>query len=207
MKSLQVLHAHTRGRPGPRRWASMEGGLTGRGTGNPHSRRRHLRNGLVLAARRSTPRGMIHGVLAVTALALAGCDALTLSREPEVAHLELTSTDVSSITLVTSQWYIEVESPDCLTPGSPDCPRLTQLVVSDTTTVNLPFQRSYPFGSRLQFYAEAYTTPAVDATVSMKVDLDDREWYNDSRRLRAVDDDGLQETIKFQYQYTVLRVQ
>ena len=145
--------------------------------------------------------------LAASTLALAGCDTLTLTREPEVAHLELSSTDVSSITLVISQWYIEVESPDCLNPGSPDCPRLTQLVVADTTTVNLPFERSYPFNSRLQFYAEAFTTPAVDATVAMKVDLDDREWYNDSRRLRAVDDEGMQESIRFQYQYTVLRVQ
>ncbi len=145
--------------------------------------------------------------LAISALAVGGCDALTLSREPEVAHLELSSTDVPSITLVTSQWYIEVESADCETPGDPNCPRDTQLVLADTTTVNLPFRRSYPFTSRLQFYAEAYTSPAVDATVRMKVDLDDREWYNDARRLLAMDSEGEQEKIRFQYQYTVLRVQ
>ncbi len=192
MKPLQLLYARTRRATGPRQLAGGQDGITGKGLSDAPVRWWRLSGCLALAA---------------SALALGGCDALTLSREPEVAHLELTSTDMNSITLVTSQWYIEVESPDCLTPGDINCPRVTQLVVADTSTINLPFQRSYPFNSRLQFYAEAYTTPAVDANVAMKVDLDDKEWYNDSRRLLAVDGEGLQETIKFQYQYHVLRIQ
>lgn len=140
-------------------------------------------------------------VLSAATLLLAGCDALTLDREPEVALVELDSPDVSRITLVTSQWFIEVEDPDCEIPGDPGCPRRIQLVEADTNSVSLPFEKSYPFDFRLQFYAEAFTDPPVEASVSMKVHLDDEEWYNDSRVLLAMNDDGEQEKMTFQYQY------
>ena len=38
----------------------------------------------------------------------------------------------------------------------------------------------------------------------MRVYLDDEEWYNDTRFLPLANDDGEQETIKFQYQYHTL---
>ena len=135
------------------------------------------------------------------ALLLAGCDALTLDREPEVAHVELDSSDVSRLTLVVSQWFIEIEDPDCETPGDPGCPRRIQLVEADTSTVSLPFTDSYPFDFRLQFYAEAFTDPPVEATVGMKVHLDDEEWYNDTRLLVTMNENGDQEKMTFQYQY------
>lgn len=140
-------------------------------------------------------------VLAGAALLVAGCEALTLDREPEVAHVELDSPDVSRLTLVTSQWFIDIEDPECETPGDPGCPRRIQLVEADTNIVSLPFMESYPFTFRLQFYAEAFTDPPVDATVAMKVHLDDEEWYNDSRLLVTMNDDGEQEKMTFQYQY------
>ena len=140
-------------------------------------------------------------LLAGAALQFAGCDALTLDREPEVAHVELDSPDVSRLTLVTSQWFIDIEDPECETPGDPGCPRRIQLVEADTNTVSLPFMESYPFTFRLQFYAEAFTNPPVDATVAMKVHLDDEEWYNDSRLLVTTNSDGVQEKMTFQYQY------
>lgn len=131
---------------------------------------------------------------------LLGCDALILDREPEVAHLEISSSDVSEIVLVTSQWFIEVADPECPDAG---CNRLIQLVNADTTTVSLPFTQSYPFTFRLQFFAEAYPVDAVPATLAMKVHLDEEEWYNDSRRLVPEDDDGERETLRFVYQYQV----
>ncbi len=140
-------------------------------------------------------------VLSAATLLLAGCEALTLDREPEVAYVELDSPDVSRITLVTSQWFIEVEDPDCEIPGDPGCPRRIQLVEADTNSVSLPFMESYPFTFRLQFYAEAFTNPPVEASVSMKVHLDDEEFYNDSRVLQAMNNDGEQEKMTFQYQY------
>jgi len=145
-------------------------------------------------------------LLAGAALLLAGCDALTLDREPEIAHVELDSPDVSRITLVISQWFIEIEDPDCETPGDPGCPRRIQLVEADTSTVSLPFMDSYPFDFRLQFYAEAFTDPPVDANVAMKVHLDDEEWYNDSRLLLTMNADGEQEKMTFQYQYHLRRL-
>ena len=145
-------------------------------------------------------------VLSGVALTLAGCDALTLDREPEVAHVELDSPDVSSVTLIISRWFIEIEDPECENPGDPGCPTRTQLVEADTSTVSLPFAESYPFDFRLQFYAEAFTNPPVEATIAMKVHLDDEEWYNDSRFLPLTNDDGVQESIKFQYQYHNLRL-
>ena len=145
-------------------------------------------------------------VLAGAALLFSGCEALTLDREPEVAHVELDSPDVNSVTLIISRWFLEVEDPECENPGDPGCPTRTQLVEADTSTVSLPFAESYPFDFRLQFYAEAYTNPPVEATMAMKVFLDDEEWYNDTRFLPLANDDGVQETIKFQYQYHNLRL-
>ncbi|MDE2752369.1 MAG: hypothetical protein OXK77_14755 [Gemmatimonadota bacterium] len=145
-------------------------------------------------------------VLAGAALLFSGCEALTLDREPEVAHVELDSPDVSSLTLIISRWFIEVDDPECENPGDPGCPTRTQLVEADTSTVSLPFSESYPFDFRLQFYAEAFTNPPVEATIAMKVYLDDEEWYNDTRFLPLANDDGVQETIKFQYQYHTLRL-
>jgi hypothetical protein len=131
---------------------------------------------------------------------LLGCDALILDREPEVAHLEISSSDVTEIVLVTSQWFIEVEDPECPTAG---CNRLIQLVKADTTTVSLPFTQSYPFTFRLQFFAEAYPVEPVPATLAMKVHLDEEEWYNNSRRLAPEDSDGERETLRFVYKYSV----
>ena len=145
------------------------------------------------------------GVLAALGTVLAaGCETLFLDREPSVAHLELSSEDVSELTLVTSQWFVEVQDQECLEAGNLGCPTEIQLIVSDTTTITLPFSRSYPFTPRLQFFAEAYTVPAVEATLSMKVHLDEEEWYNDSRRLLIENADGEQETLRFVYQYTLL---
>lgn len=134
----------------------------------------------------------------------AGCDTLFLDREPDEAHLELSSTDIDQITLVTSQWFVEVADQECIDAGNLGCPTTIQLIAADTSTVSLPFARSYPFNSRLQFFAEAFTTPPMEATLSMLVHLDDEEWYNDSRTLLVSNADGEQETLRFVYQYNVL---
>jgi len=135
-------------------------------------------------------------VFAGSLVTLGACDALTLDREPEVAHLEISSSEVSEVTLITSQWFVELEDPEC-----PQCARLIHLVTSDTTDVSLPFSRSYPFTSRLQFFAETYPTELRPATLSMTVYLDDEEWYNDSRMLVLENADGERETLRFVYKY------
>ena len=45
--------------------------------------------------------------------------------------------------------------------------------------------------------------PSSPATLSMKVHLDDEEWYNDSRRLVPENTEGDRETLKFVYQYHI----
>lgn len=143
-------------------------------------------------------------VMALGAIAVTGCEALTLDREPEVAHLEIGSIGVSQVTLITSQWFIEVEDPECA--GQLGCPTLIQLVESDTAEVSLPFRRSYHFDFRLQFFAETYPVDPVPATLSMKVHLDDEEWYNDSRPLLPVNAEGERESLRFVYQYHIPRL-
>ena len=138
--------------------------------------------------------------LAGSVMLLGACDALTLDREPDVAHLEISSSDVSEVFLVTSQWFVEVEDPDCPDAG---CNTLIHLVVADTTMVSLPFSQSYPFNSRLQFFAETYPIELEPATLSMTVYLDDEEWYNDSRLLVPEDSDGDRETLRFVYKYNI----
>lgn len=132
---------------------------------------------------------------------LGACDALILDREPEVAHLEITSSEVSEVTLITSQWFVEVEDPEC-----PQCAALIHLVAADTIDVTLPFSQSYPFTSRLQFFAETYPTELRPATLSMKVHLDDEEWYSDSRLLVLENADGERETLRFVYKYNDVSV-
>ena len=142
-------------------------------------------------------------VFAAAVLLVTGCDALTLDREPEVAHIELDSSDVSEVVLVTSRWFVEVPDPECPNVG---CNPVIQLVEADTNVVSLPFTESYPFNFRLQFFAETYPTTLVPATLSMKVHLDDEEWYNDSRRLAIANADGERETLRFSYTYHIARL-
>lgn len=132
-------------------------------------------------------------------VALPGCEALTLDREPDVAHLEIDSSEVSEVTLVISQFFTQVEDPECA--GQQGCPLVVRLIQSDTSEVSMPFTASYPFDFRLQFYAETYPTTSLPATLSMKVHLDDEEWYNDSRRLLPENAEGEPETLRFVYQY------
>ena len=134
----------------------------------------------------------------VATVGLPGCDSLILDREPEGVHVEINSSDVSDVVLVTSRVFVEVVDPECPTAG---CNTIIQLVDADTNVVSLPFAQSYVFNSRLQFFAETYPEALVPATLSMKVFLDDKEWYNDSRLLVTENADGERETLRFVYRY------
>ncbi len=142
-------------------------------------------------------------VAPLSCLLIAGCDALLLDREPEVVHLEASSNDVEELVLVTSQWFVRVPNPDC--PGG-GCGEQIELIESDTSIVNLPFSRSYPFTPRLQFLSELYPVGSARATVAMKVRLDDEDWYDDSRQLAPPDENGERPTLRFVYEYTIARL-
>ena len=142
-------------------------------------------------------RARLLAVLVATVV-MPGCDTLILDREPEGVHVEIDSSDVSDVVLVTSRVFVEVVDPECPTAG---CNTIIQLVDADTNVVSLPFAQSYSFNSRLQFFAETYPVALVPATLSMKVFLDDEEWYNDSRLLVTENADGERETLRFVYRY------
>lgn len=130
---------------------------------------------------------------------LGACESLTLRGEPETARIRIDSDDVSEVTLVTSRFFVELADPDC-----PTCPTTIQLVQGDTSSVGLPFERTYPLNYRLQFFAEAYSSADVPITLSMTAYVDDREWYNGSRILQPNAGDGMPETLRFVYQYNQL---
>lgn len=144
---------------------------------------------------------MLPATLLAGALLLGACDALTLGGDPETARIRIDSNDVSEVTLITSLFFVELVDEECAT-----CPTTIQIIEGDTSQVRLPFERTYPLNSRLQFFAEAYPSAEVPITLSMTAHVDDREWYNGSRVLQPEDDDGMPETLRFVYQYNRARL-
>jgi hypothetical protein len=72
---------------------------------------------------------------------------------------------------------------------------------SDTSSVALPFERTYPFTERRQFFLETYPPEGEEATLTMRIMIDEDEWYNDFRKLLPAGEDGDQETFQFVYQF------
>lgn len=131
-------------------------------------------------------------------LPLAGaCDSLGLRGEPETARIRIESAEVEEATLVTAKRFVYVRPPDCA-----ECPAVVQPVNSDTSVVSMPFDRVYPFDSRLQFFAETFPVATEPATLSMIAYVDDREWSRSSRRLQPPEEDGQPETLQFVYEFT-----
>ena len=65
----------------------------------------------------ATRQAILFAVLAGSVVMLGACDSLILDREPEVAHLEISSSDASEGFLVTSRFFVEIADPDCPTAG------------------------------------------------------------------------------------------
>lgn len=147
-------------------------------------------------------RGSVARVAAaVAALVLPGCDALSVSSEPEVARIKIDSPDVTEVNLITADWFTYVGDPSC-----PACEASVQLLRSDTSVVSLPFEGTYRFTPRLQFFAETFPVAREPALVSLTAYIDGREWLNSSRTLQPETDDGVRDTLRFVYQYTIPRL-
>lgn len=148
---------------------------------------------------RTVPGGAGVALLAFALASVGGCEFLTGVSEPDEVRVEIDSQDVDSVTLITSMFFLLVRSPDC--PEDDECPLVVHLQEADTTTVSVPFDRSYAFTSRLQFFAETFPEDTVAATLSMRVRIDGRDWYNDFRELQPQGDSGERETLQFVYQF------
>ncbi len=157
--------------------------------------------------RRTTrrPRRLLGGCEKMSLLCLLfafGCDSLVPGGAPEMVSLEVDSPDLDEIVIVESMWFEEIPSdPEC---EGPDCPTRIELVLADTVVASLPHTRQVRLNERIQYYVEAYPGELVEATVSMSILLDDREWYNDARRLRLEGPDGQRERLTFAYQYRLV---
>jgi hypothetical protein len=64
-----------------------------------------------------------------------------------------------------------------------------------------PLHRTYAFTSAGRYLVEVFPADGVEATLSMRVRIDGKEWFNDARELKPVGPDGEQETLLFTYAF------
>ena len=144
-------------------------------------------------------RGSNALILGLIVLSIGACEFLTGVHIPDQVSVEIGSSDVSNVTVVQSYHFLMIPNPEC--PDDPSCPSVVYLVNSDTLSVALPFERTYPFTERHQFFLETYPPEGEEATLTMRIMIDEDEWYNDFRKLLPADEDGDQETFQFVYQF------
>lgn len=139
------------------------------------------------------------GILSLIVLSIGACEFLTGVHIPDQVSVEIGSSDVSNVTVVQSYHFLMIPNPEC--PDDPSCPSVVYLMNSDTSSVALPFERTYPFTERHQFFLETYPPEGEEATLTMRIMIDEDEWYNDFRKLLPAGEDGDQETFQFVYQF------
>ena len=139
------------------------------------------------------------GILSLIVLSIGACEFLTGVHIPDQVSVEIGSSDVSNVTVVQSYHFLMIPNPEC--PDDPNCPSVVYLVNSDTSSMTLPFERTYPFTERRQFFLETYPPEGEEATLTMRIMIDEDEWYNDFRKLLPAGEDGDQETFQFVYQF------
>ena len=132
--------------------------------------------------------------------ALAACDNLGLSGEPEQLTVEVDAIGASQISLVTSTNWIYMTDPAC-NPDEQNCPDVLRVLAADTTTTDAPLRRTFRFTRDLKYFVEVFPAGGVTATLKMLVEIDGKEWYNEARELAPHGQDGNQETLQFVYQW------
>ena len=81
-------------------------------------------------------------ILGLIVLSLGACEFLTGVHIPDHVSVEIGSSDVSNVTVIQSYHFLMISDPEC--PDDPSCPSIVYLVKSDTSSVALPFERTYP---------------------------------------------------------------
>lgn len=138
-----------------------------------------------------------------TATILAGCDSLVPGGEPQELSVRVGAVGASEIAVVTSTDFVFVENPGC---EQGQCEPSLRVLQADTAVASVPFDRTYAFTPTLRYYVEVYPTGGAPATLDMRVKVDGKDWFDDTRELLPVGDDGEQETLVFTYQYTEPRL-
>ena len=145
---------------------------------------------------------MNHSLPVVAGIGLiltAGCDWLRPGGPPEEAQVEISSADVSQLTVVVSQHFERFQEPVCA--GDPECPTIESIVSADTLVVSSPYSNVFDFTDRYQIIVETFPVDEVQAVIQMHVDIDGKEWFDVERLLNPMTEDGERDRLRFVYQY------
>lgn len=135
----------------------------------------------------------------------AGCDWLRPGGPPDEAQVEISSEDVTQLTVVVSQHFERFQEPVCA--GDPECPTIERIISADTIVVSSPYSNTFEFTDRYQIIVETFPVDEVQAVVRMTVDIDGREWYDVERLLNPMREDGDRDRLRFVYQYHDLQAE
>jgi hypothetical protein len=108
---------------------------------------------------------------------ISGCSSVTDSnRTADTAQVTVTGTSTVPLTLITSTRF---------TVQANDGTETVTLLVADTAVLELPIDRSVPFGDSDRFFVQLFNPdPVVDATVDMRVLVDGVQVYRQAAMLR-----------------------
>ena len=138
-------------------------------------------------------------VVAVGLVLAAGCGWLRPGGPPNEASVEIMSDDVSQFMVFLSQDFLQREDEGCL--GEPGCPVHLIILSADTLVVSGPYASTIDIADSQRLYFETHPVDEVEAIVALKVKIDGKDWYDDLRLLRPVNEDGERETLRFVYEY------
>ncbi len=138
-------------------------------------------------------------VVGIGLILTAGCDWLRPGGPPDEAQVEISSADVSQLTVVVSQHFERFQEPVCA--GDPECPTTESVISADTIVVSSPYSNTFEFNDRYQIIVETFPVDEVQAVVHLKVDIDGREWFDVEQLLGPVTEDGERDSLRFVYQY------
>lgn len=143
-------------------------------------------------------------VAAVTASGLSAC-SLGLQGEPEELQVEIEAEGDIPLLLVTSTAFVFTQSPTC--EEGQQCPLALRVLSADTVPIAPPFKETFRFTSNLQYLVETFPADSVPATLSLKIAIDGRPWFHETRALQPVGPDGERETMQFVYEFNRPRPQ
>jgi hypothetical protein len=114
---------------------------------------------------------LVAGVAGVVLLlGTVACSSVTDLRRPKTARVILSGPPSTTLQLTTTANFL-------VTEGS------VQLIGPSTDTVTVPFDQVYPLGSPARFYVQATNLASQAVTITMKVFIDERTWYNEQKSL------------------------
>lgn len=132
-------------------------------------------------------------------LLISGCDWLRPGGPPEEAFIEVSSTNANKATLVTSRSFVWAEDPECA--GEPGCGTEVNVLMADTTTIDLPYSVTLKFTSTQQLLTEVFPAAEVEAWISLRIAIDGTEKYTNFKSLSPPAEDGSRETMLYVYQF------